>query len=75
MSGYCKIKADSKDNDGITPLSWAARGGYEAVVRLLLARDDVEADLQDNGGITPLSYAARQGHEAVVRLLEPFDIK
>ncbi|KAF8243907.1 hypothetical protein K440DRAFT_663812 [Wilcoxina mikolae CBS 423.85] len=54
----------------ISPLSWAARAGHEAVVRLLLARDDVEADSKDTRyGQTPLSWAAEKGHEAVVRLL------
>lgn len=29
------VKADSKDNDGQTPLSWAVQRGHEAVVKLL----------------------------------------
>jgi ankyrin repeat protein len=29
------VAADSQDRDGLTPLSLAARGGHEAVVRLL----------------------------------------
>ena len=61
---------DSKDNDGQTPLSWAANRGHEAVVRLLVERDDVAADSGDNlHGRTPLSWAATGGHEAVVKLL------
>ncbi|KAL2841364.1 ankyrin [Aspergillus pseudodeflectus] len=63
------VKADSKDNDGLTPISFAAGGGHEAVVRLLLDRQDVDADSKDNLGRTPLLYAAWRGHEAVVRLL------
>jgi len=65
--------ADSKDNNGRTPLSWAAEGGYEAVVKLLAERDDVDADLKDNDGWTPLSWAAARGHEAVVKLLAERD--
>jgi hypothetical protein len=50
-------------------LSWAAENGHEAVVRLLVEREDVEADSKDNHNQTPLSWAAENGHEAVVRLL------
>jgi ankyrin repeat protein len=53
-----------------TPLYWAAGGGHEAVVRLLVERDDVEADSKDGSGRTPLSRAAGQGHEVVVKLLK-----
>ncbi|KAF2466052.1 uncharacterized protein BDR25DRAFT_185539, partial [Lindgomyces ingoldianus] len=63
------IFADSKDGEGRTPLSWAAGGGREAVVKLLAGRDDVEADAKDGDDQTPLSWAARGGHEAVVKLL------
>ena len=60
---------DSKDTDGRTPLSWAAERGHEAVVKLLVARDDVEADSKGWRGSTPLSWAAERGHEAVAKLL------
>ena len=60
---------DPKDSLGQTPLLWAAAMGHEAVVRLLVERDDVEADLKDQRGRTPLWGAAVSGHEAVVRLL------
>lgn len=32
-----EIDANPKDSNGRTPLMWAARFGYEAVVQLLLA--------------------------------------
>jgi hypothetical protein len=65
--GICR--SDLKDSFGRTPLSWAAQWGHEAVVKLLVERDDVEADSKDSDGQTPLSWAAASGHEAVVKLL------
>jgi ankyrin repeat domain-containing protein 50 len=65
-------------------LSWAAKNGHEAVVKLLLnkrAKVDLKAivklglkkgakvDSTDKNSQTPLSYAAANGHEAVVKLL------
>jgi ankyrin repeat protein len=38
------VDADTKDDDGRTPLWRAAREGHEAVVRLLLATGAVDAD-------------------------------
>jgi ankyrin repeat protein len=62
--------ADSKDSYGRTPLSWAAWGGHEAVVKVLVEWEDVEADSKDViYSQTPLSWAAAQGHEAVVKVL------
>ncbi|KAL8901819.1 MAG: hypothetical protein Q9207_005011 [Kuettlingeria erythrocarpa] len=68
-SGATSTDANSMDGNGRTPLSWAAQRGHEAVVKLLLARDDVEVDWEDKQGQTPLSWAAQDGHEAVVKLL------
>jgi len=50
---------ESKDDEyGQTPLSWAARGGHEAVVKLLLKKG-AELESKDDGyGQTPLSWAA-----------------
>jgi ankyrin repeat protein len=48
---------DSKDNIyGRTPLSWAAKTGREAVMKLLLEKG-AELDSKDIGGRTPLSWA------------------
>ena len=46
-----------------------SRKGHEAVVKLLLAREDVDADSKDMGGQTPQSWAAEKGPESVVKLL------
>ncbi|KAJ9660151.1 hypothetical protein H2201_007058 [Coniosporium apollinis] len=62
-------EVDSKDEDGRTPLSWAALYGQEAVVKLLVERDDVYAESQDEEGLTPLLWAVIRGHKAVVKLL------
>jgi ankyrin repeat protein len=51
-------------------VSWAAHGGHEAVVRLLIERDDVDADLKNNSGRTPLWWAAIGKYEAVVKPLK-----
>ena len=55
------VDADSKDNNGRTPLSWAAGNRYKAAARLLAERQDVDADSKDNNGRTPLSWAAERG--------------
>jgi ankyrin repeat protein len=39
------------------------------LLRLLVARADVDANSKDTNEQTPLSWAAVNGHEAVVRLL------
>ena len=67
-----KVDIDSKDTThGRTPLSWAAMGGHEAVVKLLLETGKVDVDSKDTTyGRTPLSWAAERGHEAVVKLLQ-----
>lgn len=48
------------------PLSHAAIGGHEAVVKLLLAVDGIKSDCKDDYNRTPLSYAAEHDHEKAV---------
>lgn len=56
-----------------TALSWAANGGHDAVVRLLLKKNanfEIKGGGGEGGG-TPLSLAAAWGHEStVLQLLE-----
>src|ERR1700722_12955658 len=62
--------ADLKGKDGRSPLSISAENGHEAVVKRLLAQDDVDVNSKDlQYGQTPLSWAAKKGHDAVVKLL------
>ncbi|KAF1808265.1 ankyrin [Eremomyces bilateralis CBS 781.70] len=62
-------RPDLSDSYGRTPLSYAAKGGHETVVRLLVERDDVATGSKDKDGRTPLSWAAERGYEAIVQLL------
>ena len=67
----CDInQTDSKD---CTPLMWAAQNGHEGVVKMLLARNDVNPEKPDKHGQTPLCSAAENGHEGVVKILHGRD--
>ncbi|XP_074583364.1 putative protein S-acyltransferase 23 isoform X2 [Curcuma longa] len=52
---------DPPDNDGRSPLHWAAYKGYTDVIRLLLFRDAYQGR-QDGNGCTPLHWAALSGN-------------
>ncbi len=58
----------AKDENGRTPLHWAARGGHFEVLQYLVDRG---ADLNaiDNNGIAPLHSLARSGQTEAARLL------
>ena len=69
------VAIDFRDNEGRTPLIYAAACGHEATVRVLLNRGAI-VDSGDNEGLTPLDWAKLFGwvdkdrKDAVVRLLE-----
>lgn len=65
-------KADVRSN-GRTPLSLAAEHSHDSIIKLLLARDDVDADSNDNNGRTPLLFSAEYGHSSVISLLLAWD--
>ena len=54
---------------GQMPLLFAAEKGQEAIVKMLLGREDVVAYFKDSEGRTLLSYAAEKGNEAIVKML------
>ncbi len=66
----CGASIDQPDDDGITPLGWAAIGNQAGVARVLIERG---ADLNhvDKKGMTPLLYAASIdfGDSAMIDLL------
>jgi hypothetical protein len=51
------VKADSRDGDGRTPLSYAAQWGRKAVAKFLLEREDVNPESHDENGKTPVDWA------------------
>lgn len=66
-----RANPNSKDATGRTPLSWAAQGGNEDIVRVLLdAMDGEVIDQEDDNGETPMAYAAKNNHDNVVKILQ-----
>uniref|UniRef100_A0A4E9D6D4 Uncharacterized protein n=1 Tax=Gibberella zeae TaxID=5518 RepID=A0A4E9D6D4_GIBZA len=66
-----KGKADVsiEDEDGYTPLSYAAYRGYESIARLLLEIGRADVDATDRHGRTPLQWAVYRWKKPVVWLL------
>jgi len=58
-----------KDDNGMTPLHWAADRGHAEVAKFLLLSCGPEVDACDADGQTALHYAASCGHAAVIRVL------
>jgi len=70
LFGRRYVNPDRSSNSGRTSLSWAAGGGHEGIVELLLEQKDVTpGTLDTKHGRTPLSWAAGNGHEGIVKLL------
>lgn len=62
------VDPNFKDNEGWTPLQWAAENGHEAIIKLLLAKG-ADPNSKDNIGWTPLQWAEIKGDEAILKLL------
>jgi ankyrin repeat protein len=58
----------SKDDQGETPLHFAANLGHKDVVEFLLAKK-ADVNAKANNGWTPLYVAGRTGHNDVAELL------
>jgi ankyrin repeat protein len=59
------------DQEGLTPLHWAAKRGDHAMVELLIRKEGPIKilDIQDNHQRTPLCLAVLEGRATVVRIL------
>jgi ankyrin repeat protein len=51
---YPITQINIRDGDGHTPLSFAAKSGLDAVVKLLIKEDGVQIHKRDRYGRTPL---------------------
>lgn len=61
------VDVNGVDEDGWTPLIWAAKEGFVECVKVLLeAKADLDKAL--DGGLTPLHIASRYGHVECVKV-------
>lgn len=59
---------DAVDENGATPLGWAASKGHTEAVRALI-QAGADIHVQAAGGQTPLTVAIAQGHDTILALL------
>ena len=62
------VGVGAKSSEGRTALHRAAKGGHDAVVRLLVEKG-ANAEAEGKGGMRALHSASRSGREPMVRLL------
>ncbi|WP_253302358.1 ankyrin repeat domain-containing protein [Wolbachia endosymbiont of Psylliodes chrysocephala] len=60
---------NATDQDGKTPLHWAARNGKKEVVEALLKVNGINVNAYDKDNNTPLHLAVPNGYEGVVEIL------
>ncbi|KAI0161221.1 hypothetical protein GGR57DRAFT_518430 [Xylariaceae sp. FL1272] len=58
-------------SNGMTPLHWAAMHGYEDIVKLLIAKPDINLDIKDSFNRTPMLCAASTHQLGIALLLSP----
>lgn len=61
---------DAVDSEHWSPLHFAAEGGHEAVVRLLVEEGKANKEAEDRKRLRALHLAAYSGHERIVQFLE-----
>ena len=64
-----RANVNARDSTDWTALHWAIGEGQEAIVKLLLARNDVDVNIPDCSLRTPLSLAASRAKNHFVKLL------
>jgi hypothetical protein len=61
---------NAKDNNGCTPLHWAAINGNLNILRLIMPKCHLEMlDTRDNKNFTPLDYAKQYNHQKIINFL------
>ena len=60
---------NSPDNNGRTPISWAAECGHTEIVKILANLTENPNSL-DRYGQTPIYWAKKKGHTEIVKILE-----
>ncbi|GIK05134.1 hypothetical protein Aspvir_009236 [Aspergillus viridinutans] len=63
------VDRNVKNDEGQTPLAYAAYECFNDIVKILLKCPDVDVNCPDNRGCTPLHLAAERSHVFVVRTL------
>ena len=59
---------EAKDNDGNTPMHWAALHGQKSILLILISKG-AQLDSKNSCHETPLHLASREGHLEIVKLL------
>lgn len=59
----------ARDNDGRTPLHWAAMQGYKTEGVSFLINNNADVNAADEQGVTPLHLAAARGDADVIKVL------
>jgi ankyrin repeat protein len=58
-----------KNNYNRTSFLWAAEEKYENIIKLLLAKNNIDLDINNTDDRTPLSLIVENGYERMIRLL------